>query len=98
MQFPEASVCTSITESKRDLILNVPRAFFLKHSSSHSDSIPLFAHGSKSDACVGFSVVFPYFCRRCRIPTVALVFAGELSAVVLALGIIFTLPVDSYYF
>ena len=53
---------------------------------------------SKSDTGVGFGVVFPSFCRRDSLPAVASVFTTELSAIVLALRTIFTLPVTFLLF
>ena len=95
-QFPGVSVCPPVVDCKRDLAPSVSRALFLAHSSSHSDSIPVFTDGSKSDAGVGFSAVFPSFSRGCSLPAVASVFTAEISAVVLALQIIFKLPVASF--
>ncbi len=60
-QLPRVYVCPPVIDSRRDLPPYVPRALFLEHSSSHSDSIPQFTDGSKSDTGVGFSVVFPSF-------------------------------------
>lgn len=95
-QFPGVSVCSPIIESKRDIPPTVSRALFLEHFSSHSDSIPVFTDGSKTETGVGFSVVFPSFSRDCSLPNVASVFTAELSAIVLALRIIFTRPAASF--
>ena len=72
------------------------RALFLEHCFSHSDSVSVFVNGSKSDTGVGFGVVFPSFCRWGNLSAVASVFIAELSAIVLALRTIFTLPVNSF--
>ena len=95
-QFPGVSVCTPVFEGKKDLPAYTSRALFLEHCSSHSDFVSVFSDGSKFDTGVGFSVVFPFFCRGGSLPAVASVFIAELSAIVLALRTIFTLPVNSF--
>ena len=95
-QFPNVSVCSPFLASKRDLPPTVSHALFLEHASSHSNSVSVFTDGSKCDTGVGFGVVFPSFCRGGSLPMVASVFTAELSAIVLALRIIFTLPVNSF--
>lgn len=71
------------------------RALFLDRSSAHDQSIPVYTDGSKSDAGVGFGVVFPNFSRGCALPP-SLIFTAELSAILSALTIIFTLPQRSF--
>ena len=95
-QFPDVSVCPPIIDTKKDLPSDACKASFLEHSSTHSGSIHVFTDGSKSDVGVGYSVIFPSFCRGGSLPSVASVFTAELSAIVLALKIIFTLPVSSF--
>ena len=95
-RFPEVALCPPTIENKRDFPSCVSQALFLEHYATHSDSIHVFTDGSKSDAGVGFGVVFPSFCRGASLPPVASVFTAELSAIVLALQIIFTLPVSSF--
>lgn len=85
-------------DSKRVLPPKVSCTIILRHSSSHSDSIPVFKDGSKSEAEVGFSVVFPSFRRGCSLPNIASVFTTELSAIFFALHIVFTFPEASYFF
>ena len=62
-QFPDVSVCAHVFEGKKDLPAYASCALFLEHCSSHSDSVSVFTDGSKFDTGVGFSVVFPSFCR-----------------------------------
>ena len=95
-QFPEVAVCPPVIDNKKDLPPLVCQALFLEHYSTHSDSTPVFTDGSKSDAGVGYGVIFPSFSRGGSLPSVASVFTAELSAIVLALQIIFTLPVSSF--
>ena len=89
------SVCAPVFEGKKDLPACASRAMFLEHY-SYSDSVSVFTDGSKSDTSDGFGVVFPSFCREGSLPAVTSVFTAELSAIVLALRTIFTLPVNSF--
>ena len=89
-------MCPPVIDNKKDLPPLVCQALFLEHYSTHSDSTPVFTDGSKSDAGVGYGVIFPSFSRGGSLPSVASVFTAELSAIVLALQIIFTLPVSSF--
>lgn len=95
-QFPAVSVCAPVIDCKRDVPPHVSLPLFLDHLSSHSNSIPVFTDGSKSEAGVGYGVVFPSFCRGASLPDCASVFTAEMSAVILALQIIFTLPSKFY--
>lgn len=95
-QFPDVAVCPPVIDNKKDLPPHVCQALFLDHYSTHSDSTPVFTDGSKSAAGVGYGVIFPSFGRGGSLPSVASVFTAELSAIVLALQIIFTLPVSSF--
>lgn len=51
---------------------------------------------SKCDTCVKFNVVFPSFSRGASVSGTASVFTAELSAVVLAHQIVFTLPIAPF--
>ena len=95
-QFPQVSVCGPNIANKNSIPNCQSHALFLEHSHTHNNSIPVYTDGSKSEAGVGFGVVFPSFCRGGNLPKVASVFTAELSAIVLALEIIFTLPVSSF--
>ena len=95
-RFTCVQVCPPVVSCKKDVLPTVSRSKFLEHYSSHSNSIPVFTDGSKSDTGVGFGVVFPTFCRGGSLPLVASIYTAELSAIVLALQIIFTLPVNSF--
>ena len=96
-QFPVVSLCDPVINCKNDFPPAVSRALFLDHLSSHSTSVHVFTDGSKSVDGVGFGVVFPSFCRGGSLPDVSSVFTAEVSAIVLALRIIFTLPVNSFH-
>ena len=96
MAVPDVSVCNPVIDCKKDVPPLVSRSLFLEHYSSHSNFVPIFTDGSKSDTGVGFSVVFPTFCRGGSLPAVSSVFTAELSAIVLALQLIFTLPINSF--
>ena len=50
----------------------------------------MFTDGSKSDPGVGLGVMFPIFCRGGSLPVVASVFTAELSAIIMALQMVFT--------
>lgn len=95
-QLPSVSVCGPAIANKNSIPHCQSHALFLEHSSTHADCTPVYTDGSKSDAGVGFGVVFPSFCRGGSLPGVASVFTAELSAIILAVRIIFTLPVSSY--
>ena len=97
-QFLDVSMCAPVFEGKKDLPAYAFRSLFLEYCSSHSESVCVFTDGSKSDTGVGFGVVFPSFCRGGSLPAVASIFTAELSAIVLGLRTIFTLPVNSCYF
>ncbi|KAK3887251.1 hypothetical protein Pcinc_008647 [Petrolisthes cinctipes] len=68
----------------------------LEHAFTHRESLPVYTDGSKSDAGVGFGVVFPDFCHGSRLPSVMSIFTAELSAILYALQVIFTLPQPSF--
>ena len=95
-QLPCVSVCAPVVANKYALPPYRSLALFLEHLDSHSDSVPVYTDGSKSGAGVGCGVVFPSFCRGNSLPKAASVFTAELSAIVLALEVIFTLPVSSF--
>lgn len=94
-QFPHTSICGLAITNKNSLRHCQSHALFLEHSSSHSGSIPVYTDGSKSDVGVGYGVVFSSFHKGASLPGGASVFTAELSAVISALRIIFTLPVSS---
>ena len=95
-QLPCVSVCAPVIANKYALPPSRSLALFLEHLDTHSGSIPVYTDGSKSGAGVGCGVVFPSFCRGSSLPKAASVFTAELSAIVLALEVIFTLPVSSF--
>ncbi len=68
----------------------------MDHSLAYSGSVPVYTDGSKSEAGVGYSVIFPSFCRDGSLARVASVFKAGLSPIILALKITFILPVSSF--
>ena len=95
-QLPCVSVCDPVIANKYALLPYQSLTLFLEHLATHSDSIPVYTDGSKSGAGVGCGIVFPSFCRGSSLPQAASVFTTELSAIVLAFEVIFTLPVSSF--
>jgi len=95
-EFPDVAFCGPDIPKKSLLPPRQSYTLFFEHFSTHSDSTPVFTDGSKSDAGVGYGVVFPSFCRGGTLPAFASVFTAEISAIILALQIIFTLPVSSF--
>ncbi|KAK3885204.1 hypothetical protein Pcinc_010548 [Petrolisthes cinctipes] len=74
----------------------VARSLLLEHAFTHRESLPVYTDGSKSDAGVGFGVVFPDFCHGGRLPSVMSIFTAELSAILYAYQNIFTLPQPTF--
>lgn len=95
-QFPQISVCGPAIANKNLLSDYESHALFLEHCSIHSDSTPVFTDGFISEAGVGYGIIFPSFSRDGSLPGVASVFTAEVFAIILALKIIFTLPVSSF--
>lgn len=93
---PEVSFCKSLPLSKGSLPPQAERAQFLDHFCTHQSSVPVFTDGSKSDEGVGYGVVFPSFNKGVSLPSVSSVFTAEISAILYALMIIFTLPDVSF--
>ena len=95
-QFPPLPVCSPVISNRNWLLDSESHALFLEHYTTHTDSIPVFTDGSKSGAGVGYAVVFPSFCRGGCLPDNASVFTAEMSAIILAFKLIFTLPISSF--
>ncbi|KAK3878414.1 hypothetical protein Pcinc_016998 [Petrolisthes cinctipes] len=94
---PQVFPCTCFSDKKESLPPPVARSLFLEHAFTHRESLPVYTDGSKSDAGVGFGVVFPDFCLGgSRLPFVMSIFTAELSAILYALQVIFTLPQPSF--
>ncbi|KAK3885203.1 hypothetical protein Pcinc_010547 [Petrolisthes cinctipes] len=94
--FSEVFPCTCFTDKKESPPPPVARSLFLEHAFTHRESLPVYTDGSKSDAGVGFGVFFPDFCLGGRLPSVMSIFTAELSAILYALQVIFTLPQPSF--
>ncbi|KAK3889037.1 hypothetical protein Pcinc_006913 [Petrolisthes cinctipes] len=85
-----------LLDKKESLSPPVARSLFLEHAFTHRESLPVYTNGSKSDVGVGFGVVSPDFCHGGRLPSVMSIFTAELSAILYALQVIFTLPQPSF--
>ena len=60
------------------------RSIFYDHAESHSTSVNIFTDGSKSDAGVGFGVIFPTMERSGTLSPSASIFTAELNGVLKA--------------
>ena len=72
------------------------RLSFLEHIPNHKESILVFTDGSKSDAGVGFGVIFPNFNRSGRLPDQSSIFTAECFAILTALKEIASHPRQDY--
>ena len=88
---PQVSVCEPPPGRKDSLPSHVSLSLFLEHATTHAASLPVYTDGSKTDVGVGFGVVFPSFCRGGSLPAAASIFTAELTAIIVAVKIIFTL-------
>ena len=73
------------------------RLSFLEHISDHKESILVFTDGSKSDAGIGFGVIFPNFNRSGRLPDQSSIFTAECFAILTALKEIASHPRQDYF-
>ena len=101
-KLPDVKFCRYFNLSKTEISTEAMRSIFLDHCTQHADTISVFTDGSKSDAGVGFGVVFPDRERTGRLSSVASIFTAELNAILKALkeilifsGNKFTLYCDS---
>ena len=60
-KYSAVQFCRYFSGTKNDVSDDMMRASFLEHVLDHEDAILIFTDGSKSDAGVGFGVVFPNF-------------------------------------
>ena len=60
------------------------RVSFLEHMEEHPNSIMVFTDGSKSDAGVGYGVIFPDFNRSGRLLDQSSIFTAEAYAILVA--------------
>ena len=94
-QFSGVSVCAPVFEGKKDLPAYASHVLFLKHCSSHSPFLFLLMVLSLIPV-LDLVLCFSLSVGGGSLPVVASVFTAELSAIVLALRVIFTLPVNSF--
>ena len=83
-KMPSVEYCRPITESKKDQLDFVIRQKFLDHVDDHRNTISIFIDGSKSDAGVGFGVLFPNFSLSGSLPDSASIFTAELNGILTA--------------
>ena len=83
-KFPSIVNCNYFKCFKKELPDEIIHAIFLDHSAQHASAVSIFTDGSKSDAGVGFGVVFPDYERSGRLPNSASIFTAELHAILKA--------------
>jgi ribonuclease HI len=85
---PEVDYCQYGLAPKATTSDLVLRTQFLAHAAVHAGSVLIYTDGSKSDAGVGFGVIFPDFNRHGSLPSCASIFTAELSAILMSLNLI----------
>ena len=83
-KLPIIKSCNYFNFIKRELSDDVIHTMFLDHATQHANAVPIFTDGSRSDAGVGFGVVFPTFERSGRLPNSASIFTAELHGILAA--------------
>ena len=91
-KLPSVEFCKCIRSSKEEMSTLEMRLTFLDHLETHNDSILIFTDGSKSNAGVGFGVVFPSFTRRGKLPDQASIFTAECFAILTAVKEVMLIP------
>lgn len=81
---------------KSDTPSSILRDLHFDHSSLHSEHVAIFTDGSRSDAGVGFSVVFPTHVKARRLPDSASIYTAELHAILFAVASIVRLEASEY--
>ena len=94
---PSPPICTYLSSLPKSSTLPVQlRGCFQSHALSHSDSVPVYTDGSKSEDGVGCAAVFPHTTLRGSLPSFASIYTAELFAIYLALQCILGLPESSF--
>ena len=88
--------CKSFCSTRNEMSDEMMRLSFLEHILDHKESILVFTDGSKSDAGVGFGVIFPNFSRSGRLPDPSSIFTAECFAILTALKEIASCPRQDY--
>ena len=88
--------CENCFSSKKESSDYTRRIEFLEHTSIHNDSIYVYTDGSKSDAGVGFGVVFPDFTRSGALPFNFSNFTAEVYGILIAVKEIISLDRGDY--
>ena len=83
-RLPTVEYCHYFPSTKADLSEEVIRTIFYEHIECHSDSVHVFTDGSKSNAGVGYGVVFPTVERSGPLPSSASIFTAELHGILKA--------------
>ena len=84
-KLPSVEYCTDLVGIKKANSEPVIRQNFILHAQQHSNSVFIFTDGSKSNAGVGFGVVFPDFNLCGALPSSASIFTCELFSILVAL-------------
>ena len=84
-KLPEINFCRCFNFSKKDVPEENMRLLFLEHVTEHEGFIPVYTDGSKSDAGVGFGIIFPDAERSGSLPNCASIFTAELYAILVVL-------------
>lgn len=78
---PEMKICTGTTnQDRRDTHEGALRAHLLNHKVDHSDSVPIYTDGSRTERGVGWAAVFPAVTISGALPRYASVFTADLTA------------------
>ena len=83
--------CRNVLSSKMESSDSIRRCQFLDHAATHTDSMCVYTDGSKSDAGVGFGVIFPNFTRSGALPFNFSNFTAELYGILVAVKEILSL-------
>ena len=86
---PEVTFCSFFAGTKASVAPQVLCHLFQDHSLLHSGTVPVYTDGSRSSDGVGFGVVFPNFSQGGSLPLAASIFTAELTAIILALKLVF---------
>ena len=94
----EVKHCKCLTSGKKDIPEEVMHSAFLEHAMMHENAVPVYTDGSKSDAGVGFGIIFPDSERGGSLCAMASIFTAELFAILSVLKEILMRPEKDCYF
>ena len=90
------SYCRYMPANKSTMSEHAARTLFTDHASVHEGCTPIFTYGSRSDAGVGFGVVFLDFTRCGSLYPFTSIFTAELWAILVAIRSLFILDVGGF--